>query len=137
MRVLLVDDDGMLRQGLKASLSRLGIEVEPVACANEAMLRLRRELYDALICDVVLPGTDGLSLIQGLRREGFTLPCHVISSTDTALMRAAAWEVGAQSFFAKPVNHFELGKTLIGKRLPAKRRLPWTSETKAGNIKLC
>ncbi|MBN9416735.1 MAG: response regulator [Candidatus Eremiobacteraeota bacterium] len=124
MRVLLIDDDGMLRKGLTGSLARLGIDVEPVACANEAMQRLRRQPYDALVCDVVLPGTDGLSLIQGLRREGFTLPCHVISKTDSALMRAAAWEVGAQSFFPKPVNHFQLGATLTGSRAQAKRALP-------------
>lgn len=89
--------------------------MEPVTCASEAMQRLRHCPYDALVCDVVLPGTDGLSLIQGLRREGFTLPCHVISKTDSALIRAAAWEVGAQSFFPKPVNHHQLGATLTGK----------------------
>ena len=124
MRVLLIDDDGMLRKGLTGSLARLGIDVEPVACANEAMQKLRRQPYDALVCDVVLPGTDGLSLIQGLRREGFTLPCHVISKTDSALMRAAAWEVGAQSFFPKPVNHFQLGATLTGNRATSKRAMP-------------
>lgn len=124
MRVLLIDDDGMLRLGLAGSLARLGLEVEPVACANEAMQRLRSQPFDAVVCDVVLPGTDGLSLIQGLRREGFTLPCHVISKTDSALMRAAAWEVGAQSFFPKPVNHFQLGATLTGSRATAKRSLP-------------
>ena len=124
MRVLLIDDDGMLRLGLAGSLARLGLEVEPVACANEAMQRLRSQPFDAVVCDVVLPGTDGLSLIQGLRREGFTLPCHVISKTDSALMRAAAWEVGAQSFFPKPVNHFQLGATLTGSRTTAKRSLP-------------
>ena len=124
MRVLLIDDDGMLRLGLAGSLARLGLEVEPVDCDNEAMQRLRSQPFDAVVCDVVLPGTDGLSLIQGLRREGFTLPCHVISKTDIALMRAAAWEVGAQSFFPKPVNHFQLGATLTGSRATAKRSLP-------------
>lgn len=124
MRVLLIDDDGRVRKGLAGSLTRMGMEVEPVACANEAMQRLRSQVYDALICDVVLPGTDGLSLIQGLRREGFTLPCHVISKTDSALMRAAAWEVGAQSFFPKPINHYQLGATLNGSRIAAKRSLP-------------
>jgi len=126
MRVLLIDDDGILRRGLASSLGRLGIEVEPVACANEAIQRLRRDSYDALVCDVVLQGTDGLSLIQGLRREGFTLPCHVISKTDSALMRAAAWEVGAQSFFPKPVNNYQLGALLTGSRAAAKRALPKT-----------
>ncbi|MFN8608881.1 MAG: response regulator [Vulcanimicrobiota bacterium] len=124
MKVLLIDDDGLFRRGLKSSLSRLGIEVEMLSCAHEAMRRLRSTAYDALICDVVLPGTDGLSLIQGLRRAGFSLPCYVISSTDTALMRAAAWEVGAQSFFPKPVNHFQLGAALAGLRAPCKRSLP-------------
>jgi len=124
MRVLLIDDDGMLRKVLSGNLARLGIEVEPVACANEAMHRVRRQSYDALICDVVLPGTDGLSLIQGLRREGFTLPCHVISKNDSALLRAAAWEVGAQSFFVKPVNHHQLGAALTGSRAVRKRLLP-------------
>lgn len=105
-------------------MNRLGIDVDMVSSANEALKLLRSQAYDALICDVVLPGTDGLSLIQGLRRAGFTLPCHVISSTDSALMRAAAWEVGAQSFFPKPVNHFQLGATLTGTKAPHKRSLP-------------
>lgn len=102
----------------------MGIEVDLVTCANEALRALRNQDYDALICDVVLPGTDGLSLIQGLRRAGFTLPCHVISSTDSALMRAAAWEVGAQSFFPKPLNYFQLGAALTGAKVPHKPSLP-------------
>lgn len=124
MRVLLVDDDGLFRRGLRGSLNRMGIEVDLVCCANEALRALRNQVYDALICDVVLPGTDGLSLIQGLRRSGFTLPCHVISSTDSALMRAAAWEVGAQSFFPKPLNYFQLGAALTGTKVPHKPSMP-------------
>jgi len=128
MRILVIADDARFRSRLQGSLSRLGIEVEPCSCANQALQKLRDQPFDALVCDVTLPGTDGLSLIRGLRRRGFTLPCHMVGgaalSGTLELMRDAAWQVGAQSFSPKPINHHRLGAALTGKGIFQKRSMP-------------
>ncbi|MBX9728327.1 MAG: response regulator, partial [Sphingopyxis sp.] len=67
LRLLLVDDERSIREPLCEYLSGQGFRVDTAANAAEARLRAAGEPYDLVICDIMMPGEDGLSLTRHLR----------------------------------------------------------------------
>jgi len=74
MRILLVEDDALLPQGLREALGRAGFEMDHLAAAEPALDALAHGLHDLAIVDLGLPGMDGLTLVQQLRARGLNLP---------------------------------------------------------------
>ena len=68
-RILIVDDEKMIRDLLNITLSRAGYETQAVADGSEALKALRRESFDLAITDVVMPGVSGLELLKLIRRD--------------------------------------------------------------------
>jgi DNA-binding response OmpR family regulator len=102
-RVLLVDDDAMLRTSLAEQLAAEGdyAPVEAGSCA-EGEARAREGLYEFMILDVGLPDGDGRELCRGLRRAGVTCPILLLTAKDSDADLIEGFESGANDYIAKP-----------------------------------
>ncbi|WCE05952.1 response regulator [Pseudoxanthomonas sp. JBR18] len=107
-RILIVDDDLELRDMLRRYLTEHGFEVQALASASKLDERLRREPYDALVLDLMMPGEDGLSVLRRLRAEGSTLPILMLTARGASVDRIVGLEMGADDYLAKPFDPREL-----------------------------
>jgi response regulator RpfG family c-di-GMP phosphodiesterase len=109
VRLLLVDDDPGVRALLRATLDAVDVEVDEAADAPAAAAAIERQIPDAIVLDVNLPGQDGLSLCRQLKhsRQTKDIPVVVLSGSDGATPTAAL-EAGADSFLRKPFSPLEL-----------------------------
>lgn len=102
-RVLLVDDDVMLRSSLAEQLAAEG-DYALVEAGNyaEAEARARDGLYEFMILDVGLPDGDGRTLCRALRRDGVTCPIILLTAKDSDADMIEGLESGANDYIAKP-----------------------------------
>ncbi|MCB9551514.1 MAG: sigma-54-dependent Fis family transcriptional regulator [Myxococcales bacterium] len=107
-RVLVVDDEDELRYALALNLGREGFEVIGVPDGRAALVKLEAEPFDAILCDLVMPGLDGLGLLDALRARKSDVPVVLMSAhadVDTAL---AALAKGATDYLQKPFRADEV-----------------------------
>jgi DNA-binding response OmpR family regulator len=109
-RILIVDDDAALRRGLAEQLERHG-EFASLQCkdAAAALAVIRREPFDAVLLDVILPDMDGHELCRLMRRAGVTAPIIMLTGGEDAINSRIETETGATDYLAKP---FRLGALL-------------------------
>jgi len=109
-RILIVDDDPLLRRSLAEQLERHGeFAVLPCEDAAAALAAARRERFDAVLLDAVLPDMDGRELCRLMRRAGVKAPIIILSGGDAELDCVTRAEIGATDTIAKP---FRLGALL-------------------------
>ncbi len=109
-RVLVVDDDTDLVLGLRVRLEAMGYEMHGASDAQVAMAAVGSYQPDVIILDLGLPDEDGLAFLSRLRRsdgEASQIPVIVLTAGDES-SRAPALAAGAQVFFQKPVESWEL-----------------------------
>ncbi|MGN8247393.1 response regulator transcription factor [Cellulomonas soli] len=106
--VLVVDDDPGLRELLDSGLAFAGYDVRTAATAAEAFDRLRERRPDAVVLDVVLPGTDGLDVLRLLRSTGDRTPVLLLTARDAVPDRVAGLTAGADDYLTKPFDLTEL-----------------------------
>lgn len=106
-RVLVVDDDALVRRLTAALLSGAGLDVAAVADGDAAMQRLLQEKFDLVLSDATMPGMDGLELVAGMRARGDSTPFILMSgyAAETAQLQA----LGASAYLPKPFS----GATLL------------------------
>ena len=107
-RILVVDDDLELRDMLRRYLGEHRFDVQILASADRLDERLRREPFDVLILDLMMPGEDGLSICRCLRAEGSTVPILMLTARGAAVDRILGLEMGADDYLAKPFDPREL-----------------------------
>jgi len=110
-RVLLVDDDDLSRSTVQAMLSRMGHEVTAVGDGREALQLCRAEPPQLVITDLIMPDTDGLELIQEIRKFAPSLPIIAISGggrVNANEYLTVAQKFGAAVVLAKPFSNLEL-----------------------------
>ena len=78
-RVLIADDDRAIRESLARALELEGYDVATVVDGVEALTRARRDRFDALVVDVMMPGVDGLAVCRVLRAEGDRTPMLMLT----------------------------------------------------------
>jgi len=113
-RILIVEDDVVVRWMYARFVAKLGYEAEDVASVAEAKAALNREEYDLILLDVHLADGDGSAVIT-VAREGFSgrnTPVVVISSDDSGELIQSMREHGANEFLLKPVDFKELEAVL-------------------------
>jgi two-component system, NarL family, invasion response regulator UvrY len=103
MRILLVDDHPVVRQGIRTILTeRLkGAVVGEAADAATALVQVRSGDWDVVVADISLPGTNGLDLIKELRRLQPTLPTVVLSMHPASQFARRALAAGASGYLTK------------------------------------
>ena len=111
MRLLLVEDDPMIGEALRAGLKRDGFTVDWVreARAAQAALRTAPLPFELLLLDLGLPGGDGLQLLKSERQRGLALPVLIITARDAVSDRVQGLDAGADDYLIKPFDLDELG----------------------------
>lgn len=113
-RILVVDDEPGAREGLRRLLEAWGYEAETAPSADIALDRLRTDVPEAIITDLVMPGIDGLEFVRRLRADWSGIPVIVFSGQGTIEAAVEAVKLGAQDFLEKPVEPAKL-KILLEK----------------------
>src|SRR5215510_2665143 len=106
-RILLIDDDVRLSGMVADYLAQAGFRVTPSATAREGEQRLKRERYDLLILDLMLPDSDGLEVCRRVRQSS-DLPVLMLTARGDAMDRVIGLEIGADDYLPKPFEPREL-----------------------------
>jgi DNA-binding response OmpR family regulator len=107
-KVLIVEDDDVIAEGMAQQLAGAGIDAVRVGAGEAGLARLRYERPDVLVLDLMLPGLDGWSLIETARAEGIGTPILVVSARGTEHDRVHALQIGADDYLVKPFSMKEL-----------------------------
>ena len=108
MRLLLVEDDAMIGEAIRAGLKRDGFAVDWVRDGDSADRVLRTERFDLLLLDLGLPRKDGLSVLHSLRARHEALPVLIITARDAVSDRVQGLDAGADDYLVKPFDLDEL-----------------------------
>ena len=127
-RVLIVEDDEVIAEGMARHLEAGGFDAVAVAKGEQGLARLRYEQPDVCVLDLMLPGQDGWSVIETARAEGIGTPIVVVSARGTEHDRVHALEIGADDYLVKPFSM----KELVARVRAAARRGVRPQETPRG-----
>lgn len=108
MRILLVEDDGLLGPGVAAGLVQAGYAADLVTSGEDAEAALQTTHYDAAILDLGLPGIDGLTLLRQRRAAKDATPVLVLTARDTIADRIKGLDAGGDDYLVKPFDLDEL-----------------------------
>lgn len=108
MRILLVEDDALLGDGIRAGLKLADYAVDWVRDGEAARSALLDHAYDACVLDLGLPRRDGLTLLKELRGRGSLLPVLILTARDTSADKVAGLDAGADDYLTKPFDLAEL-----------------------------
>src|SRR5258706_4170215 len=108
MRVLIVEDDPLLANGLTETLRRAGYVVDAVPSAERADSALKVTEIDLVILDIGLPGMDGFAWLKKLRSRGGEQAVLVLTARDAVADRVTGLTLGADDYLAKPFATEEL-----------------------------
>ena len=108
MRILLVEDDSLLGDGVRAGLAQEGYAVDWVRDGRAAQTALASGGYDLLVLDLGLPGVPGLELLDALRRAHNNLPVLILTARDSVADRVKGLDSGADDYLVKPFDLEEL-----------------------------
>lgn len=106
-RILLIDDDPRVRASLKMVLEPL-YDIFQASDAHEGLDVFRKDEPDLILLDVILPGTDGLAVLQTLRMESKTIPVIMLTGTKSVKTAVDAMKLGAADYLSKPFDVDEL-----------------------------
>ncbi|WP_374479817.1 response regulator [Zoogloea sp.] len=112
MRVLLVEDDRLLGDGVKAGLTGAGFAVDWVRDGEAALAALGSESFAAVLLDLGLPRKDGVAVLATLRAAGNPVPVLVLTARDQVADKVRALDQGADDYVVKPFDLDELAARL-------------------------
>jgi len=108
MRLLVVEDDRLLGDGIRAGLAQAGFAVDWVEDGRAAELALAAEPYAAVVLDLGLPRRSGLDVLAGVRARGSAVPVLILTARDTVADRVGGLDAGADDYLVKPFDLAEL-----------------------------
>lgn len=108
MRILLVEDDTILGKTIQENLAKQNFVVGWQTNGTIALEDLLVEDYDLVILDIMLPGTDGLTILRSLRSENISTPVLLLTARDQIEDRVAGLDAGADDYLPKPFAFAEL-----------------------------
>jgi DNA-binding response OmpR family regulator len=108
MRVLLVEDSRRLQQVVSATLRKGGYAVDVTGDGEEGLWFAESNDYDVVVLDIMLPGLDGLSVLQKLRKQGKATHVLLLTAKDTVEDRVRGLQLGADDYLIKPFALEEL-----------------------------
>jgi DNA-binding response OmpR family regulator len=108
MRVLIVEDERKILNGLARGLQAAGYEVLTAGTGNEGYRLAMARSPDCIVLDLMLPGRSGLEVLADLRRAGKTMPVLVLTARDAIEDRVTGLDAGADDYLVKPFAMAEL-----------------------------
>lgn len=121
LRVLVVDDDPLVRNLLRAVLNDADFDLEEARDGSEALKLVAENAPDVIVLDVMMPGMNGYEVCRTLRADPRLDASRIVILTarDTAADREESKLAGADAFFAKPFSPLDLIESVIGPRTGA------------------
>ncbi len=122
MRLLLIEDDAVLRLTLARQLEAQAYRVDQAADGEDGLFQAREYPFDLAIVDLGLPKINGLTVVQALRAEGRTLPILILTARSSWQDKVLGLEAGADDYLVKPFEYPELAarvKALLRRALKA------------------
>lgn len=107
-RILVVDDEVHLAEGIRENLSAEGYDTEVAHDGVEGLERVRSRHFDLIVLDVMMPNMDGLTLCEEIRREGRQTPVLFLTVKNDADDRVRGFEAGGDDYLPKPFHLREL-----------------------------
>jgi DNA-binding response OmpR family regulator len=113
-RILVADDDPAVRELVRQTLLLEGFQVDAVADGPSALQAARAARPDAAVLDVMMPGTDGVSVLRSLREEPATadLPVILLTAKVDDISTWEGWRAGCNSYMPKPFDPFDLAEAV-------------------------
>ena len=126
MRVLVVEDNLALADGISHALTQLGLAVDVLEDGEEADDVLKSQAYDVIVLDLNLPGRDGLEILKNLRNRGSNAQVLILTASSQIEDRVTGLDLGADDYLTKPFELVELEarirallRRISGNRSPA------------------
>ncbi|MCV9909879.1 MULTISPECIES: response regulator transcription factor [Ochrobactrum] len=108
MRILVVEDDAILLDGLSVGLGLAGFTVDAVASCGDAEAALAAQNYNAIVLDLMLPDGSGLDILKAMRQARDETPVLLLTARDQVPERIAGLDAGADDYVGKPFDLHEL-----------------------------
>jgi len=112
LRLLLVEDDPLLGDGLKLGLQGEGYTVDWLTDGSQALHSLLTENFDLVVLDLGLPGMDGIEVLKAIRDRGLAIPVLILTARDAVKDRVGGLDQGADDYLTKPFDLEELSARL-------------------------
>jgi two-component system alkaline phosphatase synthesis response regulator PhoP len=107
-KILVVEDEPYIALGLKSDLALEGYEVEVARDGETAVERARKERFDLILLDVMLPGKDGFAVCRELRHDGVRTPIIMLTAKSQEAEKVLGLGLGADDYVTKPFSPIEL-----------------------------
>jgi two-component system, OmpR family, response regulator len=108
VRVLVVEDEERLAEGLRRGLEAEGFATDVASNGTDGLWMTREFPYDAIVLDILLPGMNGYKVCAALREEGDWTPILMLTAKDGEFDEAEALDTGADDFVTKPFSYVAL-----------------------------
>src|SRR4051812_14426492 len=108
MRVLVVEDEAALAEGVRRGLEAEGFATDIAANGVDGLWMATEHPYDAIVLDILLPGMNGFKVCAELRAAGVWTPILMLTAKDGDLDEAEALDTGADDYVTKPFSHVAL-----------------------------
>ncbi|MBM4211493.1 MAG: response regulator transcription factor [Gammaproteobacteria bacterium] len=136
MRILLVEDDSLLGDGIRCGLSEFGYTVDWMTDGQMAIYALQNEHFDAIVLDLGLPKKSGLEVIRTIRASKINTPALILTAKDGIADRIAGLDAGADDYMTKPFDLDELAARVRAIIRRSSTRQNQTPLLEIGNISL-
>lgn len=104
LKIMVVDDSATARHYFCGLVEELGHQAEGVTSGPEALDKLAQGSYDLILCDLVMPGMDGLDLLRTIRQQGKDLPFLLVTSYGSLATAVQAVRLGADDYIIRPLD---------------------------------
>jgi two-component system, OmpR family, response regulator len=125
-RILIAEDEAGIASFIVKGLTADGHTATVVGDGNDALAAGRSGAFDLIVLDLGLPGRDGLSVVQELRREGIEIPIIILTARDSIDDLVSGLDTGADDFIAKPFRFDELLARVRSRLRDTRRPQPTT-----------
>lgn len=112
MRILLIEDDKLIGDGIKTGLGKMGFTIDWFTEGKEGKIALYSAPYDAVILDLTLPGMDGLDILREWREKSHGEPVLILTARDALSQRVEGLRLGADDYLCKPFALIEVAARL-------------------------
>lgn len=112
MRILLIEDDSLIGDGLKVGLMKLGFSVDWFMSGEAGFQALSAAPWDAVVLDLSLPERDGLEILRQWREQGADVPVLILTARDALDQRVQGLQLGADDYLCKPFALSEVAARL-------------------------
>jgi two-component system, OmpR family, copper resistance phosphate regulon response regulator CusR len=109
VKILVVEDEPKVAGALKEGLESEGYEVTVARSGEEGYFHANSQGFELIVLDIMLPGRDGIEILQTLRRQGARIPVLLLTAKDAVEDRVLGLDAGADDYLVKPFAFPELG----------------------------